>query len=134
IYDSSPVGPAKGRLSATMSAPNAQLSVPCNIPGTSTDGNRAIKYFYYSPGGEIQDVFECADGLTFQTSYEYDSAGRQSRISYPTVKGTRFSVVDHYTSTGFLQYIADGTDGSVIWKATSRNAAGHVTDETLGNG
>jgi RHS repeat-associated protein len=134
IYDVVPNG--VGKLAAIMGAPDTRLKGPCNAPyGAASDDPRAARWFSYTGLGDVQEVFECADGDTFSTAFEYDAiTGRQSVVHYPEVDGSRLSIASHYTSTGFLQYVADAGDNTVYWAAEARNEAGQVTSEFTRNG
>lgn len=74
--------------------------------------------------------------VTVDTNYSvttsYDSAGRVDTLTYPT----GFAVKNVYNGYGHLERVqrADAGGSTVFWQATSQNAAGQVTGETLGNG
>jgi RHS repeat-associated protein len=138
VYDVA-AGAGIGKLAAVIGAPDSVLTTPCEPPSTVpstvvTSGNRAMRWSTYDTLGQLTESSECADGNTFTTQYDYDSAGRQSAIRYPEVLSSRFSVKYNYTSLGFLQYISDASDDKVYWEAKSMNAAGQVTDEQTRNG
>jgi len=138
VYDRGAQGGRIGRLSAAIGPrdDDGKLSGPCpEVPFVShNDGNRAGKWFTYTDVGNVQDVYECVDGETFHTSYEYDSVGRQSVVRYPQVGDQRFAVQYSFTPGGALQYISDVGANSLLWVAKDANAAGQVTDEVTGNG
>ena len=72
---------------------------------------------------------------TFQTSYQYDTLGRQSLVRYPAVRNSQLAVGYHYTSLGHLQYLTDeSSDYSILWQAKEMNALGQVIDEQTRNG
>jgi RHS repeat-associated protein len=130
-------GAGIGKLAAMVGAPDPGFAGNCTIPGgfNVTGGNRAVKVFGYEQFGEIQQVAECADGINFATSYEYDALGRQRLIRYPAVHNSQLAVGYHYTSLGFLQYLTDeSSDYSVLWQAKVVNVLGQVTDEQTQNG
>jgi RHS repeat-associated protein len=125
-----------GKLAAMIGPPDSRLKAPCALPlgATQTSGNRAVRWFTYNDFGLVSDAFECVDGDTFSTHYDYDDLGRQQKVTYPEVKGAHFAVKYHYTSLGFLQYVSDAADDKVYWEAVAMNALGQVTDEKTRNG
>jgi YD repeat-containing protein len=133
VYDAAP-GAGVGKLAAVAGAPDSRLAATCAIPfiGASTN-RRAGRSFKYTALGQLEEVSECVDGETFQTGYEYDSAGRQSVLRYPAVRGSRLAVSQHYSSTGYLHYVTDVADGKIYWAARAVNALGQVTDEYTRN-
>ncbi len=137
-YDANAPGSAtKGKLVSMIGAPDERLLGFCTIPnidpGVMT-GNRAGKYYTYDSFGELEGVSECVDGETLTTSYQYDALGRQSYITYPQVDTTPVTVGYTYTANGFLQYVTDASNASVLWAATATNALGQVTNEYTANG
>jgi RHS repeat-associated protein len=134
IYDVAP-GAGAGKLAAVASGPDARLAGECAVPFvTGSSARHAVRSYAYNEVGQIQEVAECVDGTTFTTGYEFDSAGRQSLVRYPEVRGTRLALRNHYTSTGYLHYITDVADGLIYWAARQVNALGQVTEEYTRNG
>ena len=135
VYDVG-TGAGIGKLAAMVSAPDARLLGPCSLPYvTLTDGKRSGQFFAYDQFGEVVQESQCTDGVTFVTSHEYDSLGRQTLIRYPAVSGTQLAVGYYYTSLGYLQYLTDeSSDFSVLWQAKSMNALGQIKDEQMRNG
>jgi YD repeat-containing protein len=135
VYDIAS-GAGIGKVAAMVSAPDSKLNAPCTVPNTTqTDGNRAGRSFTYDGFGNVQEVTECADGESFVTTYDYDQLGRQKQVTYPEVNdGSRFAVEYHYTSLGFLQYVADGTDHKPYWVATGSDESGQISGEQTRNG
>ena len=140
IYDydaNAPGSPTKGKLVSMIGAPDSRLAGFCTIPNIDPNvmtGNRAGKYHTYDAFGQPQSVSECVDGETLTTSYQYDPLGRPSYVIYPQVDSTPVTVGYTYTPNGFLQYVTDGSNGSVLWAATATNALGQVTDDYTANG
>jgi RHS repeat-associated protein len=135
IYDVAP-GAGVGKLAAMIGPSDNRLAGSCGmvpfIP--PTEDKRSGRWFEYTALGQLKESFECVDGDVFQTTQEYDSAGRKSLVRYPSAADARFAVRYHYTSLGYLQYVADDTDGGVYWKAEAMNALGQVIDEQTRNG
>jgi RHS repeat-associated protein len=133
VYDKGPGG--IGKLAAMISAPDPKLKAACSVPDTTqTSGNRAGRWFDYTEFGEVKEATECVDGEVFSTQYEYDQYGRQLFVRYPEVNYTRFAARYHYSSSGYLDYVADASDGKPYWVAQEMNAAGQVTKEQTRNG
>ena len=134
VYDSAE-GAGRGKLFAVASAPDSGLLGTCAIPGIpSSAGQRAVKTLKYNSVGEVEEVVECVDGTSYNTNYGYDTAGRQSVVTYPQVGASRLGVRQQYTSTGHLHYVADVADGMIYWAARAVNALGQVTEEYTRNG
>ncbi len=140
VYDTAPVtGPnasaGLGKLAFMIGPTDDRMAGSCTRSDTAQNvGKRPIKSFQYNQYGELSYSFDCADGQVFQTTYEYDSSGRQFRIHYPDVSGDRLTVENHYTQNGYLQYVKDVADQGVYWQALEMNAAGQVTREQTRNG
>jgi RHS repeat-associated protein len=140
VYDSdanAPGSPTKGKLVSMIGPPDSRLLGFCTIPNIDPNvmtGNRAGKYYTYDSFGELQSVSECVDGETLTTSYLYDALGRQSTITYPQADSAPVTVGYTYTPNGFLQYVTDASNASLLWAATATNALGQVTNEYTANG
>jgi RHS repeat-associated protein len=134
VYDEADHG--KGKLAGMVNSPDTKLNGPCNVEHTTlTDGNRAGRWFKYAANGDVEEAFECADGSTFSTKFEYEpTTGRQSIVRYPEIKGSRLAVVYTYSNLGHLQFLTDEADGKLLWQATEMNAMGQVTAEKTRNG
>ncbi len=129
-------GAGVGKLAAMVGPSDPNLNSPCSqVPyNAPTSGNRAARWFTYTPSGEVHEGFDCVEGEVFSTEYEYDPLGRQKTVTYPTVQGTRLAVGYHYTSVGHLNYVVDASNNSLYWAATEMNALGQVTAEHTRNG
>lgn len=66
----------------------------------------------------------------FIYTVSYDTVGRVSSVTYPTGIGYK----NIYDSNGYLQKVVNKDSGALYWQALTRDAAGHVTSEQLGNG
>jgi RHS repeat-associated protein len=129
-------GVSLGKLVSVIGPSDPKLKEHCDDPdlNTSVDGNRALRWFHYNDLGELEEAFECADGVTSSSQHIYDTAGRESLLRYPDISGSRLSVRYNYTSTGHLQFLSDDSDGSVIWQALQSDASGQIASEELRNG
>ena len=129
-------GAGVGKLAAMIGPADQGLKLPCTVPNTTqTSGNRAGRWFAYSPFGEVSEAFECADGDSFSTQYEYDGQGRQKVVRYPEVANSRFGVKYNYTGQGYLHYVSDAADDNVIyWQVKAMDYMGQVTEELTRNG
>jgi len=101
---------------------------------TSSSNNYERDYSYDTFGRLITDTTKrsidpsATSDFTFNTTY--DNASRPLLLTYPS----GFSYKNIYDSTGYLQQIVDGASLLAYWTANTRDAFGHVTQETLGNG
>ena len=118
-----------------ISQEDSRLDLPCTVPNTTqTSGNRAGRWFTYNSFGDISEAFECTDGETFSTQYEYNDFGQQQTVRYPEVNGARFAIKYNYTDLGFLHYVSDAADDKVYWQVKAMSVTGQVTDELTRNG
>jgi RHS repeat-associated protein len=134
LYDYAPG--AVGKLIGIIGPDDPRLTGQCATPydGDLPPGNHATKWFSYTTYGEVQEEFQCTDGDTFSTQYDYDGLGRRTVVRYPEVNSARLAVNYHYTNLGFLQHLREGASGPMYWAATEMNAIGQVTKEITGNG
>lgn len=137
VYDVADHG--KGKLAAMVGPPDVNLAGTCAIQhaegATSVDGNRPGRWFRYDATGAVEEEFECIDGTTFSTQYQYDPASaRQIGVRYPEIDGVRMDVQYVYSPLGYLQYLTEGLGGALLWAATEQNAAGQVTAQKARNG
>jgi RHS repeat-associated protein len=134
VYDKVPGG--VGKLSAMVSEVDDGLRGVCTAPhGLPSGEKRAVRSLTYTQFGELATEQDCIDGDAFLTTHEYDDAfGRPSVLRYPAaVNGERFAVKYNYTSLGYLYFLTNEADGTLLWEGTARNALGQITDETTGN-
>ena len=105
-------GPAKGNVS--------QITTPDEVR----------KYGYNSMGrvSRVCDSINANEKMDF--SYEYDSYGRVSKLTYPT----GYYITWHYNSNGYLSQIKDGNTSSVIWQCNTVDRWGNTTGASLSNG
>jgi RHS repeat-associated protein len=134
-YDTAPGG--KGKLHVMIGAPDPGLQGTCTVPNqTYPVTGQAVRTFSYTSFGQTSEVDECTDGEGFSTSYDYDDFGRQKSVIYPEANGSRLVAKYHYSSTGYLHYVADESDDhpKPYWAALEMNAGGQVTKERTRNG
>lgn len=110
--------------------------------------------------GRLQDVTcsgtACSGGVAYTRTYQYDTKGRQQRvtvqigansyfstITYDATSGraakvrdfSAFSLVYGYNAYGYLNEIDDAVNmGTAYWKANTRDAEMHITSQTAANG
>ncbi len=77
----------------------------------------------------IESMTDSINNVQLTTSYDYDSNGRISKITFPS----NFSV-KYYYQNGYLNEIKRGDDSTSIWKLDDENTLGQMTAETYGNG
>ncbi|HWY70313.1 MAG TPA: FG-GAP-like repeat-containing protein [Terriglobales bacterium] len=121
-WDSAP-GAAIGKLASTSSPNGTQEAL------TYDQSGRVASYsiVYNNPVAQLE------------TDFGYDTQGRISSVTYPTVGPVvrRASVSHTYAPYGELAKVsrADvGHVGELVWSATDFDAWGHTTHETFGNG
>lgn len=66
----------------------------------------------------------------FVYSTTFDTAGRPASVTYPT----GFGYKNVYDANGYLSEVRHKGSNALYWRANTRDAEGHVTRETLGNG
>jgi RHS repeat-associated protein len=95
-----------------------------------TADNGYARSVTYDALGRVSSLATSIDA-SYTVAYSYDAASRLDVTTYPT----GFAVQNVYTATGYLQKVqrTNDPDSTVFWQATSRNAAGQVTNEALGN-
>lgn len=69
-------------------------------------------------------------GPDFVHSTTFDAAGRPESVTYPT----GFGYKNVYDANGYLSEVRHKDSNAIYWRANTRDAEGHVTRETLGNG
>ena len=133
VTGSNPIA-AQGKLAYSIGPTDDRLAGSCTRDDIAQNvGKRPVKSFQYDQFGQVTDALDCGDGEVFQTLYQYDSFGRQLLIQYP-FQGDPLRVENHYTQSGYLQYVENVTDQGVYWQALEMNAAGQVTREQTRNG
>ena len=74
-------------------------------------------------------------GDVFTQETGYDSLGRIETTRYPfTSPGVRLQVKNVYNSYGYLAEVRNSASNQLYWQANQQDAAGRLTQETLGNG
>ncbi len=81
-------------------------------------------------GKQIDPKAQASTDPDFIIKWNYDSAGRLLSLVYPTGIGYR----NIYDTNGYLREVRDLAGTRLYWAATARDALGHVTSQTLGNG
>jgi RHS repeat-associated protein len=70
------------------------------------------------------------DGTVYTTTIGYDGASRASTVAYPSGFTIRYA----YNATGYQSQISNAATSQVYWTANARDAEGHLTQQTAGNG
>lgn len=70
------------------------------------------------------------DGINHVSAASYDSFGRINTLTYPSGFGVTYA----YNATGYQSQIIDSFSSQVYWTANARDAEGHLTQQTGGNG
>jgi RHS repeat-associated protein len=114
-----------------------KLQSVCSGAGTScTASSNSDTYTYDSNGRLSQEITDYPAWGTFTTTWQYDATtGFLDTLTYPRSIGGQFELKYGYQN-GILQSITDVLDSPnvTIWTANTENAAGQLTQETLGNG
>ena len=82
----------------------------------------------YTASGLTESVAKVIDGTSYQTSYQYDSSERLSRIDYPTVDGKSLAVYLDYNLENHLEVIRDATVSREYWRLQETDAWGRPTN------
>ncbi|OYY93773.1 MAG: hypothetical protein B7Y41_09905 [Hydrogenophilales bacterium 28-61-23] len=98
----------------------------CEISSDNTMGQRI---YYEGYGGRISVVTHTIDA-TYSAYRSYDAQGRASTQSVNAVFATR----NVYNTNGYLAELRRDSDNSLLWRADTQDASGHITRETFGNG
>ncbi|MCP3142492.1 RHS repeat-associated core domain-containing protein [Pyxidicoccus xibeiensis] len=101
-------------------------------PGTTLDD--IIVGHTYDPVGRVASDVWTVDGQLYAVDMTYDVYGRLRDQSYPAAGGRRLTVRREYNTWGDLLSVREPASGYAYWTAESRNAAGQLTREQLGNG
>jgi RHS repeat-associated protein len=98
-------------------------------------GTIATSYGYDAAGRPASEQ-RSIDGATYGFDYSYDVHGRPQKMTYPAAPGraARFAVSNVYDAFGNLSQVQSNGAQATVWTAQSTDAAGHVTQELLGNG
>jgi len=76
------------------------------------------------------DPTATASSPDFVYNTTYDTVGRIDTLTYPTGVGYR----KVYNAYGYMSEVRNKADNTLFWRLDARNAAGQITQETLGNG
>ncbi len=95
---------------------------------TSADNNTGQKT-YFDSYGRVAVVTHTID-TTYSAYRTYDSYGRVNTQSVNAVFATR----NVYNTNGYLSEVRRDSDNSLLWRADTMDAQGHVTKQTYGNG
>jgi RHS repeat-associated protein len=71
-------------------------------------------------------------GGTYDYGYQYNTSGQLGTLTYPATVGGSPLAVQYAYNNGIRQSLV--TDATTVWTANTTNAAGQLTEETLGNG
>lgn len=91
--------------------------------------------YTYDGYGRPTEVINRVQNVDYSIVKGYDTYGRVSTISYPDLNGARYVVANEYDGNGYLKSVKNNSTGEVYWTqaAAGVNAAGLITNETLGN-
>jgi len=89
------------------------------------------KDFDYNELGQITDLTETIEGIDYIYSYDYDSYGRISEMTYP---GTTFGVQYKYETNGPDLLGVNDNSGAKIWEIEDANIKGQMEKVSYGNG
>ncbi|MEW5789796.1 MAG: RHS repeat-associated core domain-containing protein [Pseudomonadota bacterium] len=97
----------------------------CEISADNNTGQKT----YYDSFGRVAVVTHTID-TTYSAYRTYDSYGRVNTQSVNAVFATR----NVYNTNGYLSEVRRDSDNSLLWRADTMDAQGHVTKQTYGNG
>jgi RHS repeat-associated protein len=95
----------------------------------SESGPGFTRTYGYDPLGRPASSIETHGSSSFVVSNGYDQYGRLDSTTYPT----GFAVKRVYNSQGHLVSVKNAGTGASYWSASSSDARGQITSETLGN-
>ena len=98
---------------------------------TSADG--VATQYSYDTLSRVQSETFSVNGTSYSYAYGFDSFGRPSTLTYPTIDGFGLALKYVYASDGYLYLIEDAASGKPFWTVTGRNASGKLTSELFGN-
>ena len=100
--------------------------------------NQYLRTYIYDSLGRTSIVGTSINGELFNVGTSYNvNTGRVESTTYPAAGGASLVVYNNYKAgTDYLESVSSGPGGTgtVYWRATSMDAAGNLTAETLGNG
>lgn len=97
-------------------------------PAKASSTNGYARTYAYDTLGRISSVVSAIDA-TYTVSTTYDSVGRVATYTYPT----GFAVKNVYNAQGYLAEVRSNASNALYWKANSKDAEGHLLNQTLGN-
>lgn len=86
--------------------------------------------YTYDTLNRVSMITEHRGNTVYNTRYTYDYASRISTVTYPT----GFVLQKHYTSTGHLDTLYNGSNHTMLWVTDGKNAFGQVTRYHTGDG
>lgn len=86
--------------------------------------------FDYDKFLRVSKKVETIEGRDYPTCYEYDGAGRETVVSYPS----GVMVEKQYSNTGYYRSMIDLSDQTMLWRSNAADATGCITDYQVGNG
>ncbi|MFN5665128.1 MAG: RHS repeat domain-containing protein, partial [Bacteroidota bacterium] len=86
--------------------------------------------YAYDALGRILSITENIKSQNFTTCYEYNSLGRQSKLSYPG----GFAILKNYTESGLLASITDAATNNLLWQAAARDVFDRCTQINYAGG
>lgn len=97
--------------------------------------DEVTQFFEYDEHLRLQGRTQSVDGINYRFAYKYDSLGRLTQTTYPTINSYgRLVVRNHYDPDhGGLERV-DSPQVGALWEVTSENADGQILEEQFGNG
>jgi RHS repeat-associated protein len=113
---------------------NKGIGKLCQVTAT----NNYARTLTYDAQGRLATLSASID-TSYQVSFTYDTSGRLNTTTYPqtgTTGANAFAVQNVYNARGYLLKVQrfNDADTTIYWTANSKNAAGQITSELLGNG
>lgn len=95
----------------------------------TTSDNHQVDYVYDDMLRLVTKI-ESIKGKQYASSYEYDGAGRISKITYPS----GVEVSRQYSNTGFEKFVRDIKTDNVLWQTKQTAANGNIKSFQYANG
>jgi len=105
------------------------------VASTTAGYSRTYSYDAFGRQSSISTIID-NPAAPYVTTTAYDAAGRVATQTYPVspTYPTGFAVKNVYNALGYLIEVRDNATNALYWQANAMDGAGHLTQQTYGNG